>query len=155
MPTLDTTIDYIQKVHGDQKTKQNEPYWTHPVAVMNLLPPSVSEDARHAALLHDVIEDCRVKPQTLLDRGYSARTVWLVVKLTRPNRGETYGQWISDIVAYEDHELLEIKIADCEHNSDPERIAKLPWRERSIAERYKRALRKLRNALKRLDGKIE
>lgn len=151
MPTLEETVEYIKKVHGNQKTKGGEPYWTHPVAVMSLLPRGISEEAQHAALLHDVIEDCGVKPETLLNKGYSARTVWLVVKLSRPNNGETYQQWISDLVAYEDSDLLAIKIADCEHNSDPERIKKLPFKERSVATRYERALKKLRNAKKRLD----
>ena len=153
MPTLDETIAFIKEAHKGQRTKGGDPYWTHPVAVMNLIPDDATDDERHAALLHDVIEDCGYTKGALLRAGYSERTVWLVEKLSRPEGRDrpTYSQWIRSIAESRDKGLIRIKLADNQHNSDPERIAKLPENERGIVERYNRSMPVLRLALAELE----
>lgn len=149
MPTIADTIAYIKKAHAGQMTKGGEPYWTHPVAVANLLPASATDDERHAALLHDVIEDCGVTADDLRAAGYSERTVGLVTALSRPEGDgrPTYMEWIRSIAASGDRGLMTIKLADNEHNSDPERVAKLPFEERDIVQRYVRSMAVLRYAI--------
>lgn len=149
MPTIDETVAYIQRVHAGQTTKGGDPYWTHPVAVMGLLPANATEDERHAALLHDVIEDCGVTADELRAAGYSERTIALVQGLSRPegpNR-PSYMDWIRSIADTGDRGLISIKLADNEHNSQPDRIAKLPPEQRDIVKRYERSMRVLRKAL--------
>jgi (p)ppGpp synthase/HD superfamily hydrolase len=149
MPTIGETIDHIRLLHAGQLTKAGEPYWTHPVAVMCLLPADATDDERIAALLHDVIEDCGCSAGMLRDSGYSHRTVDLVQALSRPvgaNR-PTYSEWIASIIASGDRGLMQIKLADNRHNSMPDRIAALPPSERSIVKRYETSQAALRAAL--------
>lgn len=155
MPTIAETIAYIKDLHEVQTTKVGEPYWTHPVAVRDLLPPEATEDEHHAALLHDVIEDCGVAEDDLKARGYSDRVILLVVGLTRPSGAgrPTCMDWIRQIAASGDAGLIRIKIADNVHNSLPERVARLPPDERGIVARYERSLAILRPALAALESK--
>lgn len=149
MPSIDDTVAFIRRAHDGQTTKGGEPYWTHPVAVMELLPRDATDDERHAALLHDVIEDCGMTGDDLRAAGYSARTVFLVEGLSRPEGASrpSYMDWIRSIAASGDRGLIRIKLADNEHNSQPDRIAKLPPEQRDIAKRYERSMRVLRAAL--------
>jgi Guanosine polyphosphate pyrophosphohydrolases/synthetases len=149
MPTLHETIEFIKKAHEGQVTKAGEPYWTHPVGVLNLLSEEATEDEKHAALLHDVIEDTTTTVEDLIRAGYSERTIYLVLSLSRPD-GEnrpTYMQWIRQIAGTGDKGLIRIKLADNTHNSLPERIAALPESERDIISRYIRSAKILKEAL--------
>lgn len=149
MPTIDETVEFIRRAHGEQATKAGEPYWTHPVAVMGLLPVHATDDERHAALLHDVLEDTDTTEGDLRAAGYSERTIALVRMLSRPegDARPSYMDWIRTIAATGDRGLIAIKLADNMHNSDPERIAKLPAEERGIVDRYRRSMRILTDAL--------
>lgn len=150
MPSIRQTIDFIVEAHAGQVTKGGEPYWTHPVEVMGLLPSHATDDERHAALLHDVIEDTSVTADDLRRAGYSERTVSLVERLSRPSGAArpTYMDWIRSIAASGDIGLMQIKLADNQHNSDPDRIAKLPENERDIVVRYVRSMNILQAAIK-------
>ncbi|MEX2372753.1 MAG: HD domain-containing protein, partial [Dehalococcoidia bacterium] len=61
-----SALEFANEAHGDQKRRSGDPYITHPVAVARLVaslhmdPPTIA-----AALLHDVVEDCGVKPATI------------------------------------------------------------------------------------------
>jgi (p)ppGpp synthase/HD superfamily hydrolase len=151
MPTLDETIDYMKQCHVGQTTRGGDPYWTHPLAVMEILRPEATPDELHAALLHDVMEDCGVTADDLRVRGYSERTIALVEGLSRPGgKGRpSYMDWIRSIAASGDVGLIKIKLADNRHNALPERIAKLPEGERSTADRYRRSMEILLAALNR------
>lgn len=147
MPTIPETIEYMKKAHEGQMTKGGDPYWTHPLAVMELLPADATEDERHAALLHDVIEDCGVTVADLQAAGYSQRTIDIVTLVTRPSGPMTYLEWIMSIAALGDIGAIRVKLADNRHNAQPDRIAKLPEQERDIVKRYERSMRILQAAL--------
>lgn len=142
-PSIDETIDLIKIAHRGQADKGGQPYWTHPVRVaarLLLRAPDISLDAVKAALLHDVIEDTSFDADTLLAHGFSGRTVDLVKGLSRDKSdGLSYMDWIRKIGATVDIELILIKLADNEDNSDPARIAQLPEGERGIISRYERS----------------
>jgi (p)ppGpp synthase/HD superfamily hydrolase len=144
MKTIEETTDLIKRLFHGVTDKGGKPYADHCIRVMNYLPAHVSDDARHAALLHDVLEDTTLTANHLLHLGYSRRTVDLVKGLTRPV-SVTYMEFIEAIVLSRDRELMLIKLADNLDNSNPERIAQLPESERGIANRYQRA-RQLLNA---------
>lgn len=149
MPTIGQTIDLIREAHAGQKTKGGEPYWTHPVAVMTLLPGDASDDERHAALLHDVLEDTDFDEIDLRNYGYSDRTIEIVKAVTRP-KGKarpTYMDWIRSIVASGDKGAMNLKLADNRHNMQADRIARLPEHERDIVNRYERSSKILTEAL--------
>lgn len=153
MPTIKDTIAFIQKAHAGQFTKGGEPYWTHPVAVMELIKHYATIDELHAALLHDVLEDTSTTSENLRDLGYSERTIWLVERLSRPkgpNR-PSYMNWIRSLVETGDIGLLRIKLGDNQHNTVPERVAMLPESERGIVDRYARSMRILNEAISNLE----
>lgn len=149
MPTIDETIAFIKAAHAGQLTKGGEPYWTHPVAVMGLLPRDASDDERHAALLHDVMEDCGVTSDDLARMGYSNETIGIVEAVTRDDgRGRpSYMDWIRAIAASGNTAAIRVKLADNMHNMQPDRIANLPPEQRDIVKRYERSSRILRAAL--------
>ena len=60
MKNVQETIEFIKVMHHDQFDWSGVPYWEHPVAVMHALLPMASDEDRMIALLHDVIEDCRI-----------------------------------------------------------------------------------------------
>jgi hypothetical protein len=127
--------------------KGGKPYIGHCERVEARLPDWVSEDARCAALLHDVIEDTSTTGDDLISEGFSFRTVHLVEKVSRRPEDGTYIEWIRALAASGDAELIAIKLADNLDNSDPTRIAALPPEQRDIAKRYERARRLLEPAL--------
>ena len=116
---LDRAIVLAILSHEGQTDKTGEPYILHPLRVMQ----NVTPRNRVAAVLHDVIEDNpRVNTTGLLTNGISAEQVELVWLLTRrpdvPSR-----DYYAAIKANPD--ALEIKLADIDDNTDPERLAKL------------------------------
>lgn len=85
---------FAARAHAGQMRKYNgSPYITHPMRVAGrlCLLPCADEIEVAAAWLHDVIEDCGVKPidfETELGlRGVSIAS--LVVELTNPSKGST------------------------------------------------------------------
>lgn len=142
MPTIDETIAFVRSAFSGVTDLSGVPFAEHCIRVMRYLPADATDDERHAALLHDVLEDLPVTTADLRDMGYSERTVWLVEQLTRL-RSETYMDFIRRIKATGDAGLIAIKLADIADNSDPERIAALPEAERGIVRRYDRARRAL------------
>ena len=105
-----------------------------------------SEEDRHIALLHDVIEDTAHTAADLLAMGYSALFVATVALLSRPE-GEgrpSYMDWVRSIADSGNRSAIRVKIADNEENSSPERVAQLPPDQQDIVRRYERSLRVLR-----------
>jgi len=156
------TIEFIKRAHVNQFDKSGEPYWKHPVAVMHNLPEDSSENLKHAALLHDVLEDTTHTPRSLKNLGYNDKIIKIVEAVTRPERrppsGLSYLQWIQKIANSGHYEAIVLKMADIRHNTDPERRSKLPKEQREIYEemfwkRYMPALEQLRIGLHLLKEK--
>ncbi|XAI95972.1 hypothetical protein [Microcystis phage Mwe-JY26] len=159
MPTIGTTIDVIRALHGEQTDLAGKPYWLHPVAVMALLPSDASDDLRHAALLHDVLEDVpNMTADFLRGLEYSARIVDIVEGVTRTPEKGTYKEWIASIAASGDLEVIELKIADITHNLSEERRAGItdPEKKKALFEmshkRWNPALMLLLEARRNLKG---
>lgn len=147
--TIDQAKSFMVSAHHGQVDKAGRPYEEHPTRVherLMAIHPTASLDAQHAALMHDVIEDTPVTEADLWAMGFSERTISLVRRLSGPV-GITYLEWIGDIASSGDVELIAIKLADNEDNSDPGRIAALPEPERNILSRYERSKTILRTAL--------
>jgi hypothetical protein len=56
---LHKTLTFAHEMHAGVNDWTGVPYITHPVFVMLSLPASCSEEDKHIALLHDVVEDCK------------------------------------------------------------------------------------------------
>lgn len=132
MNTIQTAAEYAQQKHQGQKRKDGKPYFTHVEAVANIvtmdwftLIPREAQDNWNkckdhvvaAAYLHDVIEDCNVTKQDLLDAGISVMTAEIVDALSK-RLGENYFDFIMRI-----HDggpfrtgMVAVKLADLQHN---------------------------------------
>jgi (p)ppGpp synthase/HD superfamily hydrolase len=111
MPSVTQTIAFIKKAHAGQKYG-NEPYWTHPVAVMHrMLDKGASLDELKVALLHDVIEDTKYTATDLANMGYS-KTVWMAVRLLTKEPGRDYFAYIRDLIRVDDKIALRVKLHD-------------------------------------------
>lgn len=133
MNAVQTAAEYAEQKHQGQKRKDGKPYFTHVEAVANivnmdwfsLIPQessygnwnSCKDQVVAAAYLHDVIEDCNVTKQDLLDAGISVMTAEIVDTLSK-RPGENYFDFIMRI-----HDggpfrtgMVAVKLADLQHN---------------------------------------
>lgn len=149
MPTIEQTIDFIIAAHEGQTDKIGEPYWRHPVSVMERLGPAATNDEKLAALLHDIVEDTQHSLDDLRDLGYSEAVVEAVRILTKPH-GIPYLECIRAIAASGNKIAIRVKIADNEDNSDPRRVSLLPHKQRDFSQRYAESLKILRSAMEEL-----
>ncbi len=149
LPPLDVTAARAGYWHGGQTDKAGAPYVDHLIRVqghlLRLFPDATLEE-RHAAWLHDVIEDTGLTGSDLVALGYPDEVVALITALSRPETG-TYAEWI-ETLSQGTKSAIRIKIADLTDNSDPARLAALTAAQAaSLARRYDAALRRLRAAL--------
>lgn len=123
---------YAEQKHAGQKRKDGKPYFTHVEAVANivdnqwsmLIPNASIDDWRQykdhviaAAYLHDVIEDCGVTKQDLIDAGFSMMTAEIVDVLSK-KPGENYIDFIMRILngGLFRVGMVAVKLADLQHN---------------------------------------
>lgn len=131
---LEQTIALMKSAHDGQYDKNGKPYWQHPMAVMELLGPDASLDAKLTALLHDIVEDTELSITTISYLGYSPEVVGAVYLLTRP-KGMNYIDYITRLAESGNKIAIRVKVADLMHNLDPNRP--IPD---NLRERYEKAL---------------
>lgn len=123
---VERALEFAIQAHGEQKRRSGDPYITHPIAVARLVaslhmdPPTLA-----AALLHDVIEDCDVKPETLHAK-FGADVATLVEGATKidqlPDRALDLAQADAEtlrkmfLAMAEDVRVVIVKLADRLHN---------------------------------------
>jgi (p)ppGpp synthase/HD superfamily hydrolase len=149
-PDLGDSIEIMRKAHEGQIDKSGRPYYLHPLRVAMRLARGTPEE-RHAALLHDVVEDTTLTLQDLRALGYSERVLELVDILTRRKpAGESQRQYLERIVTSGDREALRVKLADLYDNMSPARSRSLPPHERGLRHRFARDAERLLVALEAL-----
>ena len=111
--------------HEGQVRASGEPYFTHPIAVANILMDMhLDEESIITALLHDTVEDCDVTLRTLDDEfgGDVAQLVDGVTKLSRlaikslPSSAQAENFRKLLLAMSEDVRVLMVKLADRTHN---------------------------------------
>jgi len=149
-PDLGQSIEIMRKAHEGQIDKSGRPYYLHPLRVAMRLANCTAAE-RHAALLHDVVEDTSVTLEHLREMGYSEEVLELVELLTRRNAdGESHNRYIERIVQSRNVYALRVKLADVYDNMSPARTRALPPHERGIRHRFARDAERIRAALKDL-----
>jgi len=109
-------INVATILHEGQFRKGGEPYVEHPMRVTSeLVALKIHDDIILAtAILHDVLEDCNVTPNTLIhDYGLDPKIVEFISILSK-NKGETTQSYYDKIK--QRPETLIVKISDRCHN---------------------------------------
>lgn len=159
-PSVIDTTKLAVRLHADQVDKLGAPYYLHPIRVMTRLGTAASDAEKHAALLHDVLEDVSgATPALLRSHGYAEEVIKLCQLLER-RKDESYRQFIDRIIASGNASAMRIKLADLYDNTSEHRAAAAPDALRaqltSMAEtRYRPAIAQLRNALGALADTID
>lgn len=118
--------------HRDQLDKAGRPYIEHPLAVAEAVE---GEEARITALLHDVVEDSSVTPDTL--RNLFGDEVADAVEAMTHREGEDYFDYIRRLS--QNPLARQVKLADLAHNMELGRIRSPGEEDRLRAEKYRRA----------------
>ncbi|OOM14648.1 HD domain-containing protein [Clostridium saccharobutylicum] len=130
---LERAIKLAQKYHEDQFDKGGQPYIDHPLRVMNGVE---SIDEKVVAVLHDVLEDCDVSKEKLIEEGIP---YYLVEKLEILCKGknENYFDYIERIKA--DSLAIKVKLSDLKDNMNLERLKEITEKNINRLEKYKKA----------------
>jgi GTP diphosphokinase / guanosine-3',5'-bis(diphosphate) 3'-diphosphatase len=121
---LNRAYVYAMKAHGNQKRRNGDPYFSHPLEVAAILTDLKLDDATIAsALLHDVIEDTEVTKADI-DKYFGAEIGTLVDGLTKikkldlatkkAEQAENFRKLLLAISS--DVRVLLVKLADRLHN---------------------------------------
>ena len=119
MMTLEEAIELARRFHEGAVDKSGRPYIEHPLRVMNRVS---SEEAKLAAVLHDLVEDTSLSLEDLAAAGCPARVLQAVDALTRRS-DESYEEFVARAAG--DPLARVVKLADIEDNLDPDRLAQL------------------------------
>ena len=153
-PDLGHTIEVSRRAHEGQIDKSGRPYYLHPVRVAMRLAHCTGAE-RHAALLHDVVEDTHVTLENLREMGYSEEVLELVDLLTRRKpQGESHKAYLERIVASRNPKALRVKLADVYDNMSPARNHSLPAHERGMWHRFARDAEQVEAALRELGDEL-
>jgi len=134
-----------EAAHAGQVDKASAPYFAHPARVAAALG---DPEARCAAYLHDVVEDCPGWTLArLAEEGMPPEVLAAVDALTKRD-GEDNEAYLSRVLA--DPLAVRVKIADLRDNMDLSRIARPTGKDYARLEKYKRMLPRLQAALKSL-----
>ena len=146
-PDLGQSIEIMRNAHEGQLDKCGRPYYLHPLRVAMRLIHCTPEE-RHAALLHDVVEDTAITLDDLRALGYGAEVIELVDLLTRRlPAGESHRQYLERIVASGNAKALRVKLADVIDNMSPARSRELPPEHRGMQQRFAKDLQRIVEAL--------
>lgn len=132
MNIIEKAADFARKAHAGQKRKDGKEYFTHVEEVAKIVDENwfylIPYEARKvwndckdhvvaAAYLHDVIEDCGVTKQQLIDDGFSVMTAEIVDALSK-KEGENYHDFILRIHNGGAFRVgaVAVKLADLQHN---------------------------------------
>jgi len=120
-PIIQEAIQFMKLCHGDQVRASGEPYYIHPMAVVELLLEETNDPyAIIAALLHDVIEDSKVSIAYIQSK-YGQRVADIVATVTHmgasfwkkklsKSESEAHLRQFKDLAA------VQVKLADRLHN---------------------------------------
>jgi (p)ppGpp synthase/HD superfamily hydrolase len=156
-PTVEDSAALAGMLHAAQVDKAGAPYIGHLARVsrhLRLLFPDATEAERHAAWLHDSIEDAGMTRERLLALGYAPEVIATIEAVTKPADGTPYQQWIERIADSGDVSAMRVKRADLGDNADPARLTALPAdRAAALRAKYGPAIAAIEAGLARAGGR--
>jgi (p)ppGpp synthase/HD superfamily hydrolase len=140
--TIEDAISIAAIAHRGMKDKSGAPYILHPLRMMMQVK---SEEAKMAAVLHDVVEDTAISLEDLRQKGFSEAVLTAVDCLSR-REGESYEEFIERV---ETNPIArEVKIADLEDNMNIRRINEIKPKDLERIEKYHGFWRRLTKEVK-------
>ena len=118
--------------HAGQMDKAGQPYLSHPVAVAEKV---CKPEEKVTALLHDVLEDTFVLPETI-ENLFGAEILTALQAVTK-KPGEGYMDFVAR--AKQNPIARAVKLADLEHNMDLSRIPNPTGEDLARVEKYRKA----------------
>jgi len=117
---VDRAIEFAVKAHKKQKRKgTSNSYVTHPFAVAVLLAKAgCSKEVIAAGILHDVVEDARIKPERIR-KEFGGKVAYIVEKCSEPDKRrpwEKRKQHTLDSLKEGELEVIFVACADKLHN---------------------------------------
>lgn len=117
---IEKAYRFSQKVHKHHRRDEGTPYFHHPFRVALFLAEKMNEGAPEiiaAALLHDVIEDCKEVTRDKVARLFGERAAELVQWLSKPDRTDEITPKERNAIYYRQleeapDEAIKIKISD-------------------------------------------
>ena len=137
--TLEEAIIFATQKHLGQFDKAGAIYILHPLRVM-LDPTLTTDQERITAILHDVLEDCNVESEELINLGYDPEVVRALQYLTKTEKEE--GDYDAFIERIRTGPLIsrKVKMADLKDNRDLTRFSEPDTNDLKRQEKYDKAI---------------
>lgn len=129
---LGAMITLMIKAHSGQLDKGGNPYFLHPLQVMNLLQTN-DEELMCIAVGHDLLEDTSTTITDLVLEGMSVRVLNGIKALTKMP-GQSYEDY--KISVKSNCDALTVKIADLRHNMDTSRLKNISEKDIERTSKY-------------------
>lgn len=130
---LNRAIELAEKYHEGQLDKGGEPYIKHPLRVMADVK---TLEEKILAVLHDVLEDCKVSPNQLINEGIPKEIVQKLEILCK-GKNEDYFHYIDRIK--KDRAAVNVKLSDLNDNMNLQRLKQITEKDIKRLEKYKKA----------------
>lgn len=141
LSTLERAIALAVRAHAGQKDKAGAPYILHPLRVMLAVE---GDDARMAAVLHDVVEDSDITIDELRQMGFPEAVVEAVDALTKRDDEKGADSYLDFVARAGRNDIARaVKLADIADNMDLSRIQKPSEKGLERVSRYRKAKRLL------------
>lgn len=128
---FEKAVEFIKQKHSGQKRKHGIPYYTHPLAVAELLKEKgFSVEYQVAGLFHDLIEDTDATCEEII--ALSNEEVLEVVRLVSKTDGYVMSEYIGNIKKNEMARM--VKLADRVHNLSESSNASRKFQKKYIEE---------------------
>lgn len=130
---LEKAIILATTLHAGQVDKSDKPYILHPLRVMENVEAT---ECKILAVLHDVLEDCDIAADELIEAGIPAYLVEKLTILTK-QKGEPYFDYIDRVKSDELARL--VKLGDLKDNMNLDRLKEVTEKDLRRNEKYKKA----------------
>lgn len=149
LSTLERAIALAARAHAGQKDKAGAPYILHPLRVMFAVQ---GDEARMAAVLHDVVEDSGVTLDQLREMGFPEAVVEAVDALTKRDDEKGAENYLAFVARAGRNDIARaVKLADIADNMNLSRIVTPTEKDLERVCRY----RKARRLLERMEREAE
>lgn len=128
---IDECIEYMKEKHGDQKRMQGTPYYTHPLAVSNMLKEKgFPIEYQIVGLFHDLLEDTDTTYEEIEE--ITNKEIAEAVKLLTKESGYVMKDYMEGIKNNKIAKM--VKLADRIHNLTEAKYGSIKFQETYIKE---------------------